>query len=466
MKKVFLFLLFQTFVIIEVYSQVRADICTPKGDNVEAYKRSEWSDYYRGYWDNYYSNLYPNATKINTYGGYSSTLKFNCHGYAWHVSERELSDTADYRWIGLYQDSDEDIYWTSGSYTEISSPVKGGKVSYVSVDHSAIIADPSVYGTGWFVSKWGDGPLMRHAYNYSPYTSTNLKYYKLNPHDITGDINPPLCNNAIRTFKTDINHMPQALYWTQDGHIAYDSKTDSTYTVKGSGVGTANVYLTINTQSGFTWSSNPKTFQAIDKPLISNQMVDGSTYIYGMKISTGSHWLTFVPYPNYGSISDTWTVPSGIQYTIDQGNHRLGFLFPYNLSNVTFTVKATNTCGTGPISSYYLTRQRGLSGLSGMTLYPNPASDNVTVTMMENIPLIEYSDTTGITSLAMTDSKAIEVTTYTIRIYNSQSALLSTCKRGGKSFNIPLINMKDGTYIIEVNDGEKSYHQQLIVKHN
>ena len=64
--------------------------------------------------------------------------------------------------------------------------------------------------------------------------------------------------------------------------------------------------------------------------------------------------------------------------------------------------------------------------------------------------MVEYSDTTGITGVAMTDAKADESTTYTIRIYNSQSFLLSTCTRSGKSFNIPLINMQDGTYIIEV----------------
>ena len=80
--------------------------------------------------------------------------------------------------------------------------------------------------------------------------------------------------------------------------------------------------------------------------------------------------------------------------------------------------------------------------------------------------MVEYSDTTGITGVAMTDAKADESTTYTIRIYNSQSFLLSTWTRSGKNFDIPLINMRDGTYIIEVSDGENSYRQQLIVKHN
>ena len=68
MKKLFLFLLFQTFVIIEVYSQ--ANVYTPKGSLVEASQiTSEWSNYKRGYYDSYWSDLYPNTTLINTYGG-------------------------------------------------------------------------------------------------------------------------------------------------------------------------------------------------------------------------------------------------------------------------------------------------------------------------------------------------------------------------------------------------------------
>jgi hypothetical protein len=55
---------------------------------------------------------------------------------------------------------------------------------------------------------------------------------------------------------------------------------------------------------------------------------------------------------------------------------------------------------------------------------------------------------------------------FTIRIYNSQSALISSIKRSGTSFSVPLTNMRDGSYIIEVSDGKTSYTQTLIVKHN
>jgi hypothetical protein len=57
-------------------------------------------------------------------------------------------------------------------------------------------------------------------------------------------------------------------------------------------------------------------------------------------------------------------------------------------------------------------------------------------------------------------------TNFTIKIYNSQSALISSVKRNGMNFSVPLTNMRDGTYIVEVSDGKTSTTQTLIVKHN
>ncbi len=182
-----------------------------------------------------------------------------------------------------------------------------------------------------------------------------------------------------------------------------------------------------------------------------------------MQICPGNHYLNVTPVGGNAGTA-TWTVPWGITYFV--GINELDFTFPFSASGVSITARSTNSCGTGPNGSFYLTRKTwGCSGYYAMTLNPNPASDHVTITMIENLPLVEYSDS-GINNMAVTDAKAGEPTTYTIRIYNSQSVLLATMTRTGKSFNIPLIKMRDGTYIIEVSDGKNSYRRQLIVKHN
>jgi hypothetical protein len=161
--------------------------------------------------------------------------------------------------------------------------------------------------------------------------------------------------------------------------------------------------------------------------------------------------------------SYSWTYPSG-WYNNGQIQNMLNLQTPmYNLNYGPVRVSITNQCGT--------------SGYSGITTYPNPncphyfilhpnpASDNVTITMSEESPFIETSDST-MTNKAINNAITKEPIIFTIRIYNNQSVLLSTVSRSGKSFNIPLTNMYDGTYIIEVSDGKNSYRQQLIVKQN
>ncbi|MDF1576806.1 MAG: hypothetical protein P1P86_16595, partial [Bacteroidales bacterium] len=93
MFKTTLILLLQV-VLINTYCQ--DNVYTPKGAQVDVvYIAGEWEDSIRHKFDSIAMALYPNATKINTYVGYSTTKLFNCHGYAWHVSEGGA-----YVWIG------------------------------------------------------------------------------------------------------------------------------------------------------------------------------------------------------------------------------------------------------------------------------------------------------------------------------------------------------------------------------
>ncbi|MDR2911424.1 MAG: hypothetical protein LBV47_08725 [Bacteroidales bacterium] len=66
------------------------------------------------------------------------------------------------------------VYWTDESYLEVSTPVSGNKVAYLSSNHSAVTTStPDV-----FISKWGMGYLVQRNKNHSPYSASNLKYYK------------------------------------------------------------------------------------------------------------------------------------------------------------------------------------------------------------------------------------------------------------------------------------------------
>lgn len=108
---------------ISTQAQTYSPVTTPRGSIVAAWITDEMSIFDRIYYDSYFQSVYPNAEQIITYGNYSSTNRFNCHGYAWYMSENE--DTlSDPRWIGLFGDNPPDpeyTYWQDGSYMEILS---------------------------------------------------------------------------------------------------------------------------------------------------------------------------------------------------------------------------------------------------------------------------------------------------------------------------------------------------------
>lgn len=105
-----------------------------------------------------------------------ATNLYNCHSYAWY-NQSEYNDL----WInnkdstGVFQLS---RYWLTDLY-ESCSQQYAEKVYYVNTvpekDHSAV-----VLSNGYFVSKWGHGPLMIHEADKCPYYSDNttLQYYK------------------------------------------------------------------------------------------------------------------------------------------------------------------------------------------------------------------------------------------------------------------------------------------------
>jgi hypothetical protein len=134
--------------------------------------------------------------------------------------------------------------------------------------------------------------------------------------------------------------MPAGTLKRTPGHYPNALSADNTYqyTVVGPGAGNTFVKLETTNPSLFgstrveTWNGT-KTFQVNMTPEIGNQNVDGSTYYYAQEICPGGHWLSFVPYGGTGT-TDTWTVPSVIQYSINQSQHRLDFYFLYNSSKI------------------------------------------------------------------------------------------------------------------------------------
>lgn len=154
----------------------------------------------------YINNNYPNVTIIE-----EATCTYNCHGYAWWVSEGGEKYWIDRRYNGKENISN---FWNDGTYKETTEDY-AQKVFYPTGDHSAVAETSTTY-----VSKWGSYQLVRHHKTYCPYDHSNLRYF-------TKDFSAPDVTDIFKTGKVywDMNPDPTPINTYEDFSIteSYDS---------------------------------------------------------------------------------------------------------------------------------------------------------------------------------------------------------------------------------------------------
>lgn len=437
-KIILVLIVIALFESMQISAQSKSTITTPRGSSVTNSNPSEiWDDDDKDSISLVWANLYPNATE---YGTRTATPTYNCHSYAWNMSEGGATC-----WIANAYNTAEDIYWTDNSYIQTTEEY-ASKISYYNDDHSAVQTSTQ----GIYISKWGQVVLMQHARDYGPaiYNMSYRKYYRLNL-GITGS-ESLLCSGSQRTFTSNSSISGSTYNWIKDSNLSYVSGANTTaYRVQGSGSGEAYIYLQMTAPSGEVATSSQKEFW-VGTPLIIDREVDGYDYYAGYPVCPGDHYLSVTPVGD-GAGTATWTVPSGITYFV--GTNTLDFTFPSSSYGLNFSARSANTCGTGSSYSFFITKKTyGCSKGFSIILYPNPASDYVTVSIDDQAE--EYMET---------ETNDGKLNNYTIKIFNSQSYLISTLKRSGQNFEIPIQELKKGTYIVEVSDGINSCSEQLIV---
>ena len=142
----------------------------------------------------YWMSVYNNSIEFLS----EATNKYNCHAYAWHMTEgRSPVWINNPVWINTPED---DKYWNDYSYIEVSDPSRATKVSFGIDDHSAITTTTPDY----FISKWGQAPLFRHRKNDCPYSTGDLHYF-VSPSLLRPSV---VCDQAEYTIK-DLDVLPQ-----------------------------------------------------------------------------------------------------------------------------------------------------------------------------------------------------------------------------------------------------------------
>lgn len=189
------------------WGQLPIIIYTPQGPKVIVYERiDEISEAEKEAQRQHFTQKYPKAVYLD-----EATSTYNCHNYAWNMTEGG----------GKFWMDEPTTYMTDGSYVSTYSfDIKATKIYYDNgylEAHSAVIPSPN---SSYVVSKWGEGPLMKHYPWDSPYDDSNLKYYKLSM-EIKGEENVSLPDPHSKVIKTyTLTNVPDGatVEWSTDGN--------------------------------------------------------------------------------------------------------------------------------------------------------------------------------------------------------------------------------------------------------
>lgn len=224
-----------------------------------------------------------------------ATTTYNCHAYAWSVSE----GGAKY-WMNTPND---DIYMTDGSYvlTNSTDP-KATKVSYTSDDHSAVVS----YG-GYLISKWGSLCLMKHTPRDCPYNSNTLSYYKLSM-EITGNDVIALQNTTSTVTESyTLTNLPDdaTVNWTVTGQGSIASgQGSSTINVSFNGTGNTIIAAKVYCSTGLVVNIPFNLYvNASSAPI--------TTDIEMFKYCQGTGEFTLKAHTNQPEGTFTWTIFGG-----------------------------------------------------------------------------------------------------------------------------------------------------------
>ena len=438
MKKISCLLIFYLVISFSIKGQcdIRMyDIYTPKGSPVVTFLMCESSIEKRKSLDQYYAQRYPNAVQIKTYDLCSSTRKFNCHGYAWLRVEQNID-----RWIGTGWSDDvvdpEKIYISDSSYTEVSQETYPGKVFWASGDHTAITTEQQ----GIFISKWNEWPLMKHAWNYSPFGSNNLKYYqKASPSpSISGPSS--VCDQATYT----VENLPQG------ATVQWSVSNNNVTLTSGQGTHTA------------TFTKFRNGMEIIHADILFNNiriaLLTKETYFGAPSISNiiGEQRVPTGQYASYRAvISNNAPIPSSYQWILNplngnslygNGTESIDIAF-YNPGSYQLVCRATNECGVGD----YYTMGIGVYDNLYLTLSPNPATDAVT------LQLTETDEVNGLSVLSTDRSP------YEIQLWSGMT-MLRSFRTNEPTFQISMAGLPAGLYFVRVVKDGQTYTQKLIKK--
>ena len=344
-------LLFETN---QIYSQTY--VKTPRGTNV-AVTTPQDTITIKTYWSNYFKLYYPDATELNAP---SSNSSYNCHGYAWNMSEGGIT---------CWMDSPSQ-YWSVSdqSYEPVWYPDQPSKIYYFDGDHSGIVAsDNSI------ISKWGALPLMNHNREYGPaeyvMEAGHYQYYRLKQPSIEGS-QTPLCEGQERIFNSNVKIDGSTYTWTMPTYLLGEvSRNLNTITVEPvSGGARGWLTLQITTPSGEVTETTPSYFFHVGVPYVPSEIYGNNEEL----CPSQNYWFS-VDDPYNSNVNYYWDAIGDAYLTYGQGSSPVE-IYTTQPGSFYFTLEAYNTCGYSDdlYSNTYFISSYCKSGM--FTLLPKPST--------------------------------------------------------------------------------------------
>jgi len=245
---------------------------------------------------------------------------------------------------------------------------------------------------------------------------------------------------------------PASYFATNGGAITNGTGGTATIRAASNFAGSATISFVI--QSNCITSTVTRTIW-VGTPQISNQRVDGSSYYGPTYICPGNHWLQVTPLGTTNNAN--WTVQSGVPFIVTP--NYLDFTMYSNVSSIAITANATNVCGTGANASFYLMRKTwGCPSYYSIAAYPNPASQELTVSTVSTLDLSNAKVLFGedLKDSPPAPSRAV--------LIDEQGKAVCEGQLVGSDLKLNLKGLKRGLYYIHIYVDDQVHKEQIMVE--
>jgi hypothetical protein len=422
-----------------VHAQSTATIYTPKGTAVTANIYGEMTSYQVTNTNNLAASQYPNSQRLA-----DASAKYNCHAYAWYLSEAPASPRY---WI---ENPGDDKYWQDGSYIQICNGSEAAKISYANGDHSAIRSTVA----GKYDSKWGQWPLLRHDPTYTPYDTSVLNYYV--PTTIVAS-STTVCDNA--TFSV-ASFTGGTYTWNKSTNLTLNTTSGPSVVATNNGNGSGWVEVTISSPC----SNAPVTTRlnvTVGVPDIAGRYYctgcnpSGYTAINpnGNVVKTGSISLEMFGGP--GVTYSFSSYPSGI--TTTSSNTAYFQINSSNSSQSRYDVTITENNGCGSTS-------RTITWVAYPSYYyaasPNPTTSELSVMAVD----ADESDTNTAKNASIS-AGSNTAPPFDAELYDSYGKLVKTKHSEDGKALLDVNDLPSGLYNLRVGKGKNALSEHIQITH-